>query len=439
MNCSESKPRLSKLLSPLWLRYAHNFSWLLAEKLWRGVIGVTVGFYVAQILAPEQYGALSFSIAFVVIAGAVTSLGMENILVKELSKYPEKRDELLGSAAILRLLALFPTILLTIPVLCFWTPALDNRLLIVIIGSGLLFQVFQIIESYYLAQVAGRIVALTQFCAFTLCAVGRLVGAYYRWELWTFAMWEGLFPLCCMVGYFINYRMRHLSFFKWHFDTVLARKLLKSAWPLWFSAVAGLLLFRNDQLLINWILGERATGTYVAATRLVELFYFIPQVAGPALLPLLVDAYHKRGECRKETTIFSSVMLIITIPLAALLSLTAPQLINLAYGSAYMEAAPVLILFAWNLVLTALNTVRSFCLIAEGKQHYLVIIMTIGVVVGVTANYWLGSRFNIIGFAIASLLTQSILLLVLPCFWPGLRQATLPILAGADFRKLLRR
>ncbi|MGC9070393.1 MAG: oligosaccharide flippase family protein, partial [Elusimicrobiales bacterium] len=79
-------------------KYAKNTGWLFFDQLVRMIVGFFVGVWVARYLGPEKYGIFSYALAFVAIFQGIAKLGLDGIVVRELVKYPEKRDELLGTS-----------------------------------------------------------------------------------------------------------------------------------------------------------------------------------------------------------------------------------------------------------------------------------------------------------------------------------------------------
>lgn len=68
------------------------------------IVGLFVGIWVARYLGPEQFGLLSYAQSFVFLFTAVSTLGLDGIVVKELVKDESNRDELLGTSFSLKLL-----------------------------------------------------------------------------------------------------------------------------------------------------------------------------------------------------------------------------------------------------------------------------------------------------------------------------------------------
>lgn len=105
---------------PNLLRIVDNISWLTADKILRMGLGLVIGVLVARHLGREMFGVLSFALAFVSLFGPLASLGLKQIVVRDLVKEPGAATEILGTAAALRLIAG----LLTYGLLIGATPAL---------------------------------------------------------------------------------------------------------------------------------------------------------------------------------------------------------------------------------------------------------------------------------------------------------------------------
>lgn len=133
--------------------YGANAAWLFAEKIFRMAIGFTVGIYIARQLGPAQYGLLNYAISFVGIFSVIAGLGLDSIVIRELVKYPEKRNKILGSTFVMKL-AGFILMLAGIGIaLYFSSNDHSTNLIILVIAAGYLFQIFQTIDFYFQSQV----------------------------------------------------------------------------------------------------------------------------------------------------------------------------------------------------------------------------------------------------------------------------------------------
>ena len=88
---------------PHFIKIIANISWLFADKIFHLGMGLVVGVWVARYLGPEQYGVINFATAFVALFATFSSLGLQNIVVRDLVQNPEDAEVTLGTAAVLHL------------------------------------------------------------------------------------------------------------------------------------------------------------------------------------------------------------------------------------------------------------------------------------------------------------------------------------------------
>src|SRR4030067_1703380 len=67
-------------------------------------VGLFVGVWLARFLGPERFGLWNFTIAFVSLFSAIAALGLDGIVVRDLVRDPSSKDEILGTAFVLKLL-----------------------------------------------------------------------------------------------------------------------------------------------------------------------------------------------------------------------------------------------------------------------------------------------------------------------------------------------
>lgn len=79
-----------------------NTDWLFGDKILRVGVGLIVGVWVARYLGPENFGLLSYATAFASMFGIVASLGLDGIVVREIVRNPSHKDEILGTAFLLK-------------------------------------------------------------------------------------------------------------------------------------------------------------------------------------------------------------------------------------------------------------------------------------------------------------------------------------------------
>ena len=137
-------------------KYFKNTSWLFAEKIVRVLIAFVVSIFVVRYLGPKNFGLLSYAISFYGLFYAISVLGLEIITIRELVRNPDKRDDLLGSVFLLRLLGGVSTIIFIALTLYFSGESTSISILILIVSSSAIFHSFSVVDYYFRAEVKAK-------------------------------------------------------------------------------------------------------------------------------------------------------------------------------------------------------------------------------------------------------------------------------------------
>ncbi|MCF6176076.1 MAG: flippase [Victivallaceae bacterium] len=396
-------------------KYGANISWLFAEKIFRMAVGFTVGIYVARQLGPAKYGILNYAISFAAIFSIMVSLGLDQIVVRELVKRPRRRDTLLGTTFILRLTGFLLMLGGVAAGLFLSHNDRNTNLIVIIITAGYLFQIFQTIDFYFQANVLSKYVATSQVIAWTIVSGFRAWGAYSGAPLIYFAWLEAANMGLMSLGYLIFYSLNAGSLFKWNFKPHIAKFLLKNSWPLLLAGAAGMIHMRVDQVMIKTMLGATDVGYYAVAVKLVELWYFFPIIICSSLFPAIirskgVSEAHYLNRLQKLFTL----LFWFAFTLALGTTLIGQQLITWLYGSQYATATTILIIYIWNLIFISLGVARGYWLIAENLQKYSLLFVSVAVIVNILLNYILIKQLGVNGAAWATLISSSIVIYWMP-------------------------
>jgi len=391
-------------------KYFLNTSWLFAEKIFRMIVGLVVGIWVARYLGPSKYGVLSYAQSFVGLFSAIATLGLDGIVVRELVKYPEKEKELLGTAFILKLFGAVLTLIVIYIAIHFTSNDVYTNRLIFIIASAVIFQSFNVIDMYFQAKVMSKYAVFANSFSLLLSSFVKIMLIINDAPLIAFA-WVVLFDSFVMVsGYIYWYFKVKKEFFlrKIKFNLELAKSLLKDSWPLILSGMVIAMYMRIDQVMIKEMLDNKAVGNYAAAVRLSEAWYFIPMVISSSLFPAIINAKKQSEELYyARLQRLYDLMVWLAIAIALPMTFLSDWVVNLLYGSQYSEAGSVLKIHIWAGLVVALGLVRGRWIISENLQKYTPIYLVTGLIVNIVLNYYFIQIYGIKGAAYATLFAQS--------------------------------
>jgi O-antigen/teichoic acid export membrane protein len=133
--------------------------------------------------------------------------------------------------------------------------------------------------------------------------------------------------------------------------------LIRASIPFGLTSLALTFNFNVDTVILGFFHSDSVVGWYNAAYRLV--FNAVGIVGGfLAVMTPSIAREHQRDPERVARWVRSSIrwMLLFSIPASAGMSLLAPRVIALLYGSGYSSAGPALAILAWDIPLLLLNS-----------------------------------------------------------------------------------
>ena len=388
-------------------KYFANTSWLFAEKILRMVVGLFVGIWVARYLGPDKFGLLSYAQSFVGLFSAIATLGLNGILVRELVRYPEKENELLGTAFILKLLGAFLILLILYIAINFTSNDTYTNILIFIIASATIFQAFNVIDFYFQAKVMSKYVVFANSFSLLLSSFIKILLIINEAPLIDFAVMVVFDSLVMGMGYVYWYFKVKKEFFlrkiKFQFD--IAKKLLKDSWPLIIADI-GYILYRNiDQvMLFNFFHNSAMIGLYKVSITFINLFIGIVFIVINSVYPLIIQLYNK------QNYIFIirlyNIISIISIFFIIFITLIGKKIFLILYGNEYIGALPYLIPLSLIFYFESIAYLSGRLVWIKNLQKYTMWRTIIGMILNIILNYILIPLYDIKGAIYATLITM---------------------------------
>ena len=392
--------------SPGFRKYFANTSWLLGERILRMVVSLLVGIYVARYLGPERFGLLSYTLSFVLLFSSLASFGLDDILVRELVKQPEQRNNLLGTVFWLKVCgtAIMSTTIAV--VLQFMAEDQQTYWMIALITFGFLFQATNVVDFYFQSQVQSKFAVRAQAFQLLLTSIFKIYLVWNQAELIWFAFALMLDQVVVAVLFLLVYHWKIEWFPFLSFTWVQAKKLMIDAWPLIFAGMVVSVYMKIDQVMLKEMLDAKAVGVYAAAVKLCEAWYFVPTAVIASLFPAIITA-RKNSETLYEERVQKLYDLMVWVAVAVALPTTlfADWVILILYGADFQEAADVLKMYIWAGVFVSLGVASSKWLIAENLERYSFYSTLLGAILNIVCNFYLIPIYGIRGAALATLIS----------------------------------
>jgi O-antigen/teichoic acid export membrane protein len=399
----------SKRLGANYLSYFDNVGWLASEKAIQFALAFFVGAYVARFLGPDQYGLLGYAQGIVSIAAAVTSLGIDDIVVRQLVIDRTKRYEYLSAAAILRLTVGLFFVALAAIYCAASSPSDSSPHLILIMTLGLPFSAIGVLALDLQAIVASKQAAIARGSQSVISSLLRLMSALFNFPLVAFAWINTLVaPLSGTILVARHRRAAPAVKFKVPQLSTLAY-LSVQGWPLLLSSIAVILYMKMDQIMLKFMRGDLETGIYLAAVRLSELWNFIPLVICSSIYPSILKARESDSvKYARRMQLLYDGLYYISLALAVFSTLFAAPIVKTVFGSAYLGSIPVLQVHIWSTIAVFLGVASGQWLLAERLQYISLIGTALGLLLNLMLNLVLIPRYGALGAALATTVSYSV-------------------------------
>ena len=251
---------------------------------------------------------------------------------------------------------------------------IDRALLILIMGSGLLFSIPSItINNFVFAQTA--------------CYFGTFILASWliRNQI------KSIIPV---------------------FDAVYIVNILKKSAPFALLVLLMLIYNRSDVVLLKQLAneGNYQAGIYAQGYRLLDAFYMLGMIFAGLLFPVFSRMIHQRNQELSDLVQVSGKLLIGgAIGIMFVSMYNAPFLLQLIYGDKVDEQSiTVFVYLMIAFMAMSFNFIFGTLLTAGGFLRALNLSALIGVIVSVCFNIFLIPLYGAVGCAIAALITQAL-------------------------------
>ena len=366
-------------------------------------LGLVTAVFLTRYLGPANLGIYSFVFAYLAFFNIITDLGINDIILREVSRNIEKADTLIGNGIVMTtVFSIFAVITSCLIILPLNYPPLV-KISVVIASLGfilsfknmylLIFQASLHMEYSVLSSIVTNVLKLAAF--FYLIAVKAPL-------VWFIAagviviLPSALLMACLSKKFIIP---------KFNIDLKVWKYLLSESWPIVLLSTFTMIYHRIDQVMLFQMKGAQEAGYYSAAVKLPEIFVIFPSAFMASAFPLM-SKYFKASDkslVGAYTLSFRYLMMLI-IPVAMGAMMLAAPIIKLIYGESFLPAAPVLSVLAWAEVFIFYGLIHYEIVVAVNRQRLLLFFSGAGAVINVILNLILIPRYGMMGAGVATLI-----------------------------------
>lgn len=384
-----------------------NSSWIIGTKIFQLILGFVVTALTTRYLGPNNYGYIEYVGAFVAFVTSFASLGINDVILKELIDHKDKEGEYLGTALTLRIISSTLSIICLVSIISILNPNDFELILVAFIQSlSLLFQSFEIFNYWYHSQLHSKISSIIATVAYLITIIYRIFLLVFQKNVVWFASITTFEMTITAILLLASYRINHGLSLK--FNKNIVRSLINKSHHFIYSGLMIAIYSQMDKIMIEHWLSKSDVGLYSSTTSLSSMWGFVLAAIIQSFYSPIVEAKKSDENLYIERIInLYSIIIWISILVSLFITIFSKQILFIAYGEAYIPATNCLRIVSWFTGLAYLGSARAPWMLCENNQKYQKYILCIGCLVNMIFNALLIPNFGIEGAAIATLLTQS--------------------------------
>lgn len=392
-------------------KYFTNSLWILGERVASLGLGLAAIVVAARFLGPDRFGSLSYAISIVGLFAVAGHMGLHGLIVRELVKHPESREEVLGTSAVLKFVGMgIGYLMLILYALVYEGLGSIEFCLIAIVGLSLLFRPSDVIDCLFQAFVQARYVAIARVLSHCASAGMYLALVLAGAGLVFFALapvFQALVAALALLVFLYVKSDQRISC--WRFSRARSRELLGQGWIIYLASLFAVIYLKVDQVMLRWLADTKEVGQYAIAAQLSEAWYFVPTAIVASFFPRLIglrDQDKKLFELRLQQLF--DALFTLGLVVAIIITLIGPWLIEVLFGSDFEGSAPILVIHIWAAIFIFMRAAFSKWILIENALHFSLITQGLGALANVLMNFLLIPRFGGLGAAVATLVSYSV-------------------------------
>jgi len=415
-------------------RFINNTVWQVAGKVFQMLVGLFVYAWIARYLGPDELGSLSYTLSYITFFTSIANLGINNVIIKELVDNRNNEGLVLGSSLVLRLLSSTLSWITVVILAYFITQGNETLIIITLLqGLSLIFQQFELIRYWYNSHLNSKVATLVITAAYLLLTIYRIIILLLKGDIYLFAFATAFEQISLALLLYLSYRK--YSDQKLKFSKQVAIDILRKSHHFIYAGLIMTMFNQMDKIMLGLLKTTKEVGYYTIALGINSMWSFVITAIISSAEPIIMTSFNENKEKYEKLIkrLYASIFYF-SILAGIAITILSKYIIIILYGSKYLPSVDILKLTSWIVVFTQLNIARGIWIVCEKKEKYLTYMLVIGAFMNVILNYFLIKEFGAMGAAIATILTQFVVAIIIPLFFKETRESSILILKGIIFR-----
>jgi O-antigen/teichoic acid export membrane protein len=359
--------------------------------------------FLARTLGVSKFGIYVFVLSFVYSFIPLADFGLERIVLRDISRYPQRDKFYLSRLLPLRLF-LSLVAYLFIFIITLFLKQLSYQIYYFLIFGLFLFpyNLIFLFSSFLNAKEKMQYMAFANFSLSVLTAILGLVFVSLGWDLKMIFFAYPLANILLLIFFLLNVSRWGVPLGA-SIDFSFWQSILSRSWVFAALTVVSVFYLRLSLIMTGLIEGVAATGVYGSAFKFIEAAILIPQSVSLALFPHFSRLFlaESDGNKRLKKSYWRGILILFLISLSiVLLFLSLGKfIITFFYGVQYLSAVPVFKILSLSLPLFFVNSLAANIIHNSEDVKLFLPLLTLNFIVKLLLCLWFISRWSIIGAA----------------------------------------
>ena len=402
----------------------NNSVWVIIQHLYSMLISLTLVALIARYLGPSDYGMINYCASIISIFTTLSGLGLDNLIVSEIIRNPEKKSGYLGTALVMRLATSIVSYPIILGLIMAINPGNKTLLIVAALQSlGMVFQTYEVLIYWFQMELKMKYISIAMVCAITVTSIFRIILLIRKATVSWFALSLSVQAFAAAVIIAVVFFRK--SDIKLKASVEDARSLLKISYNFIISSMSVIIYMQADKIILEKMSDSAHVGIYSAAVMLSTYWQFIPIALIDSSRPVVLEK--RKTSYDDYIDLFKVVMAganLISFIFALLMSTLGWVFINFIYGSEYQDAFIPLIILSWSSFIGISGYTRTIWITGEGFYKYEKRFTVTAAIINIILDILFIWQMGIAGAAIATFITYVYEVLIVPLLFKETRTFT---------------
>ncbi len=394
-----------------------NSVWMIIQHMYSMLTSLIIVALIARHLGPSDYGLINYCASVITIFTTLAGLGLENLIVSEIIRNPDREGGYLGTALVMRLASSFISYPLILALIAALNPGNNTLLLVAAFQAlGMVFQSYDVLVYWFRLKLKMKYVSVALICAITVASLLRVILLVNKATVEWFAL--AISVQAFVAGLLIT------AFFLTKKDVRLkvnsndAKALLRISYNCIISSMSIVIYMEADKIILENMTDSAHVGIYSAAVLMATCWQFIPNALIDSSRPVILEKRKiSYEEYIDQFKLIMGGVNLMSFVFALLMTCLGWVVIYVIYGIEYLGAFIPLIILSWASFIGVSGYTRTIWITGESlykyEKYYAVSAAILNIVLDIVFIW----KFGIVGAAVATLITYVYEVLIVPLFF----------------------